>query len=291
MKSLFYFLFFLTLFAWTGELKNSATVAFIKHKNSMVVQATINGQGPFSFVLDTGASITVISPNAARKLGIAPTGEQLLIKGVGAGSSVGNMCRLNELALGNARVRNFSAVIHPIPHLNNAGMVGLLGHDFLERFNLSFNNRKKLLTLSLPFDKPPSHELTPLERDIRDVLADPSSPFKALNQTTKQLDAVYQNPTTDSLEENCQSIKKDLDATEARVGMLYRHLLNTPNQGDSPETNNNIQKFLYCYTGFKTFLEAAKDLTNALTAQEEGVLNKAWQTYETIKRGSESCWR
>jgi predicted aspartyl protease len=39
-----------------------------------VVATTIDGKGPYHFVLDTGAAITVITPELARRAGLQGTG-------------------------------------------------------------------------------------------------------------------------------------------------------------------------------------------------------------------------
>src|SRR5258708_6048524 len=39
----------------------------------IVVPVMINGQGPFRFIVDTGASHSVVSPALAAKLGLTPT--------------------------------------------------------------------------------------------------------------------------------------------------------------------------------------------------------------------------
>ena len=40
----------------------------------ILVRTTVNGQGPFSFILDSGATETVVTPPAARRAGIAVGG-------------------------------------------------------------------------------------------------------------------------------------------------------------------------------------------------------------------------
>lgn len=46
-----------------------------------VVEAKVNGQGPFAFFLDTGASGPVVSQKLADKLGLEPVGESLVKSG------------------------------------------------------------------------------------------------------------------------------------------------------------------------------------------------------------------
>jgi len=293
MKDAFLWLLTLSLIAPFSQAQDQAVVSFAKHKNSIVVKATINGKGPYSFVLDTGASLTVISPDVAGKLDVTLTGERVMIMGVGPGSSMGQMCNIKELALGNARARNFQAVIHAIPHLNQSGVVGLLGHDFLERFNLNFNNQKKLLTLSLPTEKPEEkvRELTPLERDLKAVLEDPAAPFQAFNEARQQLTELYQNQELDTFEADLKAVTRDLSQIEKTVTSLYQHLLNGPAPGTTNQQKNKVQKFLYCYTGFTATLQAAQNLARALKTPPKEDLNQAWQAFEQTEQSFERCAR
>lgn len=276
-----------------GEPKDRAVVSFVKHKNSIVVKAYVNGKGPFRFVLDTGASLTVISPEIAGKLGVTRTGEKVMIMGVGPGSSLGHMCRLKELSLGDARARNFSAVIHGIPHLNQEGVIGLLGQDFLERFNLQFNNHKKLLTLTLPNYRqgPAPPKLTPLEKGVRNVLANPAAPYEDFNKATQRLAELYDNRETKTFEADLKAARTALTQAADQVETLYQHLLNGPAPGGEAAQRNNVQKFLYCHTGFKANLRAARTLASALSGSNEEVWGKAWREMELADQRFEGCRR
>src|ERR1017187_6251615 len=50
----------------------------LRDRYLIVVQATVNGAGPFSFLLDTGSTHTVIDPGLARQLQAPVIGEAAL---------------------------------------------------------------------------------------------------------------------------------------------------------------------------------------------------------------------
>jgi clan AA aspartic protease (TIGR02281 family) len=117
-------------------------VPFTRDGNAIIVQALVNGIGTSEFILDTGASLTIIPADQARKLGIDPeSGDPMPLSGVG-GTVLVPMVKINSLGLGGAEVREMDVVIHP--GFRNRG---LLGMDFLSEFRLDINYAQNQLTL------------------------------------------------------------------------------------------------------------------------------------------------
>ena len=130
--------------------KNSGTVAinFRMSSNSIIVAMHINGKGPFDFVLDTGASVTMIDPEILQQTGIKPQKESVGVVGVGGRPIQAPLCTLNELALDGAAVYDMEAVAHRISHLYQSGLYGLIGQDFLNHFVMNLDAANKTLTLT-----------------------------------------------------------------------------------------------------------------------------------------------
>lgn len=75
-----------------------------------VVQAKVNGKGPFSFILDTGAAGTVLDEEFAKSLGIAlgaeqPIGDPSAAKGIAA-----HEVEIESIEVGDAKFRGISGV-------------------------------------------------------------------------------------------------------------------------------------------------------------------------------------
>ncbi len=70
----------------------------------LLVRAWVNGTGPFTFALDTGAGMNIISPRTARAAGVAYTnGQAISITGLsGAGGGTGREATVRSLALGDS---------------------------------------------------------------------------------------------------------------------------------------------------------------------------------------------
>lgn len=104
---------------------------------------SINGQGPFSFVIDSGSANTAIADTVAQRLALPPR-EALLVHGIAAASvtpSVG-VARLNLQGLA---VRNLHS---PVLARDQLGADGLIGLDVLGRFRLGFDTERHIASLS-----------------------------------------------------------------------------------------------------------------------------------------------
>ena len=111
----------------------------------IMVNAKINGGGPVTLMLDTGASITVVNPLALWRLGIstwfAPRGE---IRGATGTTNV-DMVRVQSIEVGEARAGPLMIVAHDI---ESKEVDGLLGRDFLDHFNVNIDTAAGVVTLS-----------------------------------------------------------------------------------------------------------------------------------------------
>src|SRR3984957_10417296 len=91
----------------------------------IVVPVMINGQGPFRFIVDTGASHSVVSPALAAKLGLTPTpAAAILVNGMTGTAQVPGVT-IAKLQAGDLAIEdtNFPVVWAPLM----AGADGILG--------------------------------------------------------------------------------------------------------------------------------------------------------------------
>jgi predicted aspartyl protease len=93
----------------------------------MTVPVMVNGQGPFDFVIDTGADRTVISEELAERLDLPRDGTAKL-HAMGGSAQV-RIVRIGTLSVSTNRARNVRAVSLPA---RNIGADGLLGIDSLK---------------------------------------------------------------------------------------------------------------------------------------------------------------
>jgi len=107
----------------------------------MIIPVSINGAGPFDFIFDTGASATIIDREIARQLSL-PSANAGSIKS-GAATKLVTCCRLGILAVGARSVENLTAPCAELREIHSISprIRGVLGQDFLSRFNYILNYR------------------------------------------------------------------------------------------------------------------------------------------------------
>ena len=105
----------------------------------------INGQGPFRFVIDTGAQRSAVADTVASALAL-PTASSVMIHGI-TEATINATARVTRLSLVNETFRNINAPVLPIEQLGAHGLIGL---DVLARFRLGFDTVGRRVTLSQP---------------------------------------------------------------------------------------------------------------------------------------------
>jgi len=112
-----------------------------KRKPLLIVQGLVNGKGPFSFVVDTGASVTVLSPHVAKQAGLSLC--RIDAKAISAGGRLDTAFgRLNSLRIGTVEVRNLRVAIMSLTRVNRAAQLrlgGIIGHNLLRRFRVTID--------------------------------------------------------------------------------------------------------------------------------------------------------
>ncbi|KKC26227.1 retroviral-like aspartic protease family protein [Sphingomonas sp. SRS2] len=111
----------------------------------LTVPVTINGGGPYHFVVDTGAERTVISRELAKRLTLAPAGRVTLLSI--AGSDSVDTAMVPELRL-TARGNQLSDLEAPLLAEYHLGAVGMLGIDSLQTKRVVLDFRKMRMSVS-----------------------------------------------------------------------------------------------------------------------------------------------
>jgi hypothetical protein len=123
--------------------KRSAKISF-STGSPVLVSARINGAGPVTLILDTGADRTLIAPSALRRLGISiDNSHRAVIKGV-TGTSDADAVWVDSVEVGEAKVGPLLIIAHDA---EISGTDGLLGRDFLAHFNVTIDSKEQIVTL------------------------------------------------------------------------------------------------------------------------------------------------
>ena len=122
-------------------------VIFHSRTGGTVVAAKVVIHGrSFPFLVDTGASVTLVNPTLARRLHLRTVGKRHKFCGV-TGCSLARRVRLANWSIGGQPLPSIVASSSPIVGTGGFGF-GLLGSDVLSRFgSVTIDYRDKLLTL------------------------------------------------------------------------------------------------------------------------------------------------
>jgi len=112
------------------------------------VMVTINGKGPFRFVIDTGTGgDALVTPELAQELGLPTVGHAMLSDPSGQGGKRAPIVLLDTLNIGELQFKAIRAVSHPF--FAEAGTCeGLLGFTLFRDYLLTLDFPNRLVTLS-----------------------------------------------------------------------------------------------------------------------------------------------
>ncbi|HYL26361.1 MAG TPA: aspartyl protease family protein, partial [Candidatus Nitrosotalea sp.] len=129
----------------------SATVPFTLVDNRMVVATSIDGQGPFSMIVDTGTTSVSVTPGVARRLRLGVQGGGSAI-GAGSGSASYAVTHLSDLAVGSLHFADLHAEVIDLTRIQRAfgfpHLDGIIGYEVLHRLRFGVNMDRAQLTLS-----------------------------------------------------------------------------------------------------------------------------------------------
>lgn len=121
----------------------------IEFDGEVIVEAMLNGQGPFAFILDTGGH-DILTPEAVAALGLKPVGAGIS-GGAGAGTVSEQYARVERMRIGGVTMRNqpFTVIALSYGTVERGArppLAGILGLELFERFGMQLNYHKKTLT-------------------------------------------------------------------------------------------------------------------------------------------------
>lgn len=133
--------------------RKKQVIPFTLVKNLMIIPLTINGKGPFNFVLDTGVGLCIITdPTLADTL--QPTlVRNIKITGFGEGSDItASIATGMNFEIGQIAAKNMAAAILKTDAFNLSAMTGidihgLIGYELFSSFIVKINYLNQQLTV------------------------------------------------------------------------------------------------------------------------------------------------
>src|SRR5579862_1527403 len=111
----------------------------------VVVPVSINGVGPFNFLLDTGTSRTMVDARVADQLGLQKVDARVIV-GL-QGQATISLVHCSSLSMGGATVLKLDLTVMPKEAGLPPSLNGILGEDFLENFDVLIDNRHHQIEL------------------------------------------------------------------------------------------------------------------------------------------------
>jgi predicted aspartyl protease len=113
----------------------------------MVAAVCVNGRGPLPFVVDTGASESIIDSRPAASFGLGPRGSTVSVHSFGCTSKV-SFAEVNNWSAGGVPLPAGPVLVGDISSPEVPALAGLLGSDFLSDFGAArFDFAAHTLTL------------------------------------------------------------------------------------------------------------------------------------------------
>jgi clan AA aspartic protease (TIGR02281 family) len=127
-------------------LPSKASIPFEKQGQVVVVEATLNKKTAAKFVVDTGASYTMISSAVAKELDIDTEQNRRTAPFQTANGVIqAPLVSLESISIGGMEIRNLTAAVHDV--LSDSRIAGLLGLNFLSNFRMDIDTQKGVLHL------------------------------------------------------------------------------------------------------------------------------------------------
>ena len=130
------------------EGASQAVVPFNADDNRPVMEVRINGvKEPLRFLLDTGSGMSVISDEAARRVGVRPVARGGAARGIGGNGRFDIVYGfLSSLDIGGARIRNVPVYIRPL-FTSGRPVDGYIGLTVISKFLTTVDFGARLFTL------------------------------------------------------------------------------------------------------------------------------------------------
>lgn len=127
------------------------TIPFTYVDNRMVVECKIDGQGPFTMILDTGSPSIAVTPETAAKLAIAVKGAES-VTGAGSNAAKTGRAAIATLSLGRLTFNSLNADVLDLTEvrtkLHFPRLDGIIGYPILKRFATFVDVDDETITLA-----------------------------------------------------------------------------------------------------------------------------------------------
>jgi predicted aspartyl protease len=131
----------------SAESPQAVTVSWRPYSGTRAVVAVkLNGTGPYDFMVDTGATITVLDTALFNELGLRAVGSSRIVSSAGVTNQI--LSQVKEITLDCLSVQNITIASMKSPLIGSdyRAVRGILEENFLRHFDLLFDNQHRRMT-------------------------------------------------------------------------------------------------------------------------------------------------
>lgn len=132
-------------------LSGPVLIPFKLVANEILIKAKVNGEKELTFLIDTGATQSIIDSEVAKSLGIRDSGDFNITTGSGAMKM--QFMNLDSVRLGDLTINDISVAVAPLKNFAanlRIKPAGLIGANLLKRFQLTIDYPERKLELRRP---------------------------------------------------------------------------------------------------------------------------------------------
>jgi predicted aspartyl protease len=129
----------------TSSNNKAVAFDFIGNTSLVVLPVTINNDGPYKFLLDTGASNTILSAVVADTLGIPNRRNDTLL--TAGGDLPVSVRTIDTLQVGTMRLEKIEIAVANFDLMKTLNVDGILGSDYLRRFKVSIDYDNQIVEI------------------------------------------------------------------------------------------------------------------------------------------------
>jgi hypothetical protein len=119
-------------------------------KSGVEFDAMLNGQGPFRFIFDSGASGNALSPAVAKQLGLRMEGPVIQATGAGSGSIPTQAANVAQVRIGELVLHDQAFDVMPMPWGDRPGPVGEVSYEIMKRLVVTVDYEHDQLIFNAP---------------------------------------------------------------------------------------------------------------------------------------------
>jgi predicted aspartyl protease len=119
---------------------------------ALVIPVSINGRGPYRFVLDTGATLTCVDSRLAEELDLRDAPGVVAFGGTIRGTGQMRVVRIDSAEVGTAKAARLNGCVVDLQPMAQAGVKidGLLGLNFLKNYRVTIDFHSSSVRLDPP---------------------------------------------------------------------------------------------------------------------------------------------